>query len=51
MSALEKTTTNASIKTHPATMNADEEIEAALEILLEIALSSVTSVSETQPNE
>lgn len=46
MSALEKPIPQASIKPHPSTVSREEEVEAAVELLFEIALHCVTSDSQ-----
>ena len=51
MSALVKTNSHAIIKAHPATIDAEETLDAFVDILFELALASVSSDLKTQQNE
>jgi hypothetical protein len=51
MSALVKTNSQAIIKAHPATIDAEETLDAFVDILFELALASVSSDLKTQQNE
>lgn len=51
MSALVKTAPQAIIKPHPATVDAEETLDAFVDIIFELALASVSSDLKTQQND
>ena len=51
MSALVKTQPQAIVKPHPATVDAEESLDAFIDILFELALASVSSDLKTRQNE